>query len=202
VFGVLMLVTFIVAGSSPDTGDSDAKIAVYLAKSSAQHRNELAIFIAVVAILFLVLFLAALRNRIAAVDGFAGHASLAFGAGIASAVSLMVAVASFVSPVVAADDAHPNALDPDIFRLMNDLGFLMWVAAGVFGALAVFAVAAAARRSAAFPAWYFWVSIVLGVISLAAIFFITVFAFWLWALITGILLTVRSSSAAPQPAVA
>ncbi len=50
---VLVVVGFIVAGNSPDTDASNAKVAAYLAKNSNQSRNIVSFFILMVAMLAL-----------------------------------------------------------------------------------------------------------------------------------------------------
>ena len=90
VFVVLMIAGFIIAGSSPDSDASDAKIAAYLAKSSNQSHNEIAWIILLVAMLFLVAFFATLRSRLVEAEGGIGRfGAMALGAGIASSVFLI-----------------------------------------------------------------------------------------------------------------
>ena len=68
-FVVLIVVGFVVGGSSPDTDAPDAKIAAYLAKSSNQDRNFVAFFILMAAMLALIWFYSTLRSRLAQADG-------------------------------------------------------------------------------------------------------------------------------------
>ena len=55
------------------------------------------------------------------------------------------------------------------------------------------------------PRWFGWFSVVVGIICLAAFFFFPIFVYWLWILVTGILLFLRPAAvlapvAASQPA--
>lgn len=193
VFVILIVVAFIVAGSSPDTsGGHTADIAAYLAKSSNFGKNIAGALIALVAIMFLVIFYAALRSRLALDLRFGNMATLALAAGVASAVFLFIAIAGFAAPVVAAHDARPATIDPNFYRVIQDYSYFFWIASGAMGAVAIFATSAAALRDVALPRWFGWVSIVCGVLALGALFFFPMLAYGLWVLIAGILLTMRT----------
>jgi hypothetical protein len=185
----LMVISFVVAGSSPDTGDSDAKIASYLGDHSDQVRNIVGFFIFLAGILFLLVFFAALRSRLVEREAGLGRLGFfAFGAGVASAVFWAASVAVFVSPLVAANDTGKFNRDPDLYRLTQVLGYELWIAAVVVAALVVWATAAVALRTGFLPRWHAWVSALVGIICLFAIFFIPAFVFWGWIVVTAALL--------------
>jgi hypothetical protein len=191
-FVVLVVVGFIVAGNSPDTDASNAKIAAYLTKNSNQTRNIVSFFILMVAMLALLGFFASLRARLARAEGESGGAAaLTLGAGVASTVFLIVAIGLFIAPVITADDASKFPVDPAIWRFSQDTGYLFWISSAVAGALAAWATAAVTLRTGALPRWFAWFSIVAGIISLAAFLFFPTFVYWLWILVTSIVLTVR-----------
>jgi uncharacterized membrane protein YhaH (DUF805 family) len=192
VFAVLFVLAFLVGGSSPDASDSNAKISQYLAKSSSYHRNVAALFIAIVAVVALVAFFAAVRTQLTTAAAELGsHGSLVLAAGTASAVSLLAAAVAFVTGPITAHDYRATPFDPNIYRLTQDLGFAFWVASGLFAALALLAVAVAAFRVAALPRWFAWTSLVLGILSIGVVVFVGIFAFFLWTLVAGIYLTAR-----------
>src|SRR6059036_3761809 len=88
--------------NQPQDKDSDAKIAAYFARHSHQVQGVVGFFVFLVGILFLLTFLAALRERLLAAEGQPGLCALVFGAGVASlplwAVSMLLAnAASFAS---------------------------------------------------------------------------------------------------------
>ncbi len=205
-FVILMIAGFIIAGSSPDSKASDTDIAAYLAKSSNQSNNEIAWIILLVAMLFLVAFFVTLRSRLVEAEGGIGRfGAMALGAGIASSVFLITAISIFVSPLLAADDAGKNLLDPGLYRITQDLGYMLWVSSVVVGALAVWATAAAVFQTGVLPRWFGWFSVVVGIICLAAIFFFPIFVYWLWILVAGIVLFLRPATVlapvvVPQPA--
>jgi hypothetical protein len=200
-FVVLMIIGFAISGSSPDPDASNLKIASYLANDSNYNKNIVAFFMVLVASLFLLGFFAALRSRLVEAEGGVGRlGALAFGAGVASTVLLVIAILMFISPLFAAHDAGKNLLDPGIYRLTQELGYQIWVASVVVGALVVWATSAAALQTGVLPRWFAWFGVVVGVICLVAVFFIPIFVYWLWIIMAGILLMRRPAPAAVAPA--
>jgi hypothetical protein len=199
-FLALMIAGFIISGSSPDPDASSAKIAEYLGKDSNFDKNVIAFFFVLAAMLCLVTFYGSLRARLAAAEeGPASLSSLAFGAGIVSAALLVVAICIFIAPVVGAHDAKDSPLDPGIYRTTQDLGYMIWVASTVVGALAMWATSAVARRSGALPGWFVWFGFVAGVVALFALFFFPIFLYWIWIAVAGVLMAMRRERA-PAPA--
>jgi hypothetical protein len=193
---VCMVVAFAVAGSSPDTQGSDAKITAYYTSHSHQVQNIVGLLVFAVGILFLIVFYGVLRERLAGTMG-----RVAFGAGIASAVLFFAAIVFFTGPALAANDTNKFHLDPNTFRLLNDMGYEFWVGAVMTGAVVVFATSAAALG--ALPRWFTRAGVVVGVVLLFAVFFLPAFLYWAWILVASILLVREprvSAAAAPQPA--
>ncbi len=197
------IVSFAVGGSSPDTGDSDAKITSYYASHSHQVRQIVAFFIFFAGVLLFLAFLTALRSRSIDAEGGTGRLSaLGFGSGVVAAGLFMVALATFQSPAFAVNDTGKFSLDPNTFRLLNDLGYLIWIGAVIVAALLVWATSAIALRTGLLPRWFAWLAIVAGILQLFAIFFIPVFIFWGWVVLVGLFLAFRRAAAAPvTPAV-
>jgi hypothetical protein len=206
--GILAVVTWIVAfgvgGSSPDTDDSDTKITSWYMSHSHQTRQIASFFIFLAGILLFLGFLGALRARLAAAEGEPGRLrELAFGAGVASAVLFTVGLSIFTAPAFLTNDTSVRSLDPNTFRLANDLGYEIWVAAVIFGSVLVWCTSAVAIRTGLFPRWFGWLGVVVGVVLLFALFFIPVFVYWGWILVAAALLTWRAAAkptgAAPAP---
>src|SRR5436190_15944467 len=96
-----MVAAFLVAGSTPDTGDSNAKIVSYFEKSSNQHKQIAGFFLFLAGVLLLLAFVAALRQRLSAAEGEPGRmGTLALAGGVASAVFWLTAIVLFVSPAL------------------------------------------------------------------------------------------------------
>ena len=91
---VLFVAGFIVGGD--DIGDSDAEIVAYFGDSGNRAEEIAGFFLLVVAALFFLWFASTLRDRLRSVEAEPKSlSSLAFGAGVASAALLVVAVALF-----------------------------------------------------------------------------------------------------------
>ena len=195
-FVALMIIGFAISGDSPSNDDSDAKITAFVGKHSEQVQNIAGFFVALAAVLFLLVFFAALRSRLVHAEGGLGRlGTLAFGAGMASAVFLFSAISLFVSPLALANDAEKFPPDPGIYRITQTVGYELWIASTVCGALVVWATSAVVLQTGFLPRWFGWFGIVAGVISLFAVFFFPVFVFWLWILVAAILFVLRRSTA-------
>ena len=190
--------------NQPQDKDSDAKIAAYFAGHSHRVHGVVGFFVFLAGILLLLGFLTSLRERLVAAEGQPGRLStLAFGAGIASlplwAVSMLLAnAASF-----AANESSAFRLDPNTFRMLADTAYFAWVAAVVVSSLVVWGTSAVALRTGLLPRWYARLGIPAGVIQLFGFFFFPFFVWWLWLIVTSVLLVARrSASIAPvaQPA--
>lgn len=193
---VCWIVTFIVGTNGPDTNSSDAKISAYYTSHSHQIRDIVGFFIFLAGILFLLGFLAALRSRLVVAEGTPGRlTALAFGSGVASAILFVIAFAMFTAAAFTANDTGKFRLDPNTFRLVNDLGYVVWVGAVIVAALLVWATSAIALRSGLLPKWFAWLGVLAGILQLLAIFFVPVFILWGWILITSLLLVFRSATA-------
>ena len=82
--------------------------------------------------------------------------------------------------------------------MLNDTGYLVWVCGTMIGAIAVWASAAIALRRGVFPRWFAWLSVLVGIVQLFAIFFFPILVAWAWILLAGLLLTLRRPSVTPD----
>ena len=189
------LVGVMLALDQPQDKDSNPKIVAFFANHSHRVHGVVGFFVFLAGILFLLAFLAALRERLHAAEGQPGRLSaLAFGAGVASlplwAVSMLLAnAASF-----AANESSTFRVDPNTFRLFADTAYFAWVAAVVVSSVVVWATSAVALRTAVLPRWYARVGILAGIVQLFGFFFFPFFVWWLWIIVTSILLIRRTTS--------
>jgi hypothetical protein len=190
------LVGVVLVLNQPQDKDSDAKIIAYFGKHTHQLQGIIGFFVFLAGILFLLVFLAALRERLLAAEGQPGRLSaLAFGAGIASlplwGVSMLLAnAASFAS-----NQSSRFQLDPNTFRLLGDTAYFAWVAALIVSAVVVWGTSAVALRTGLLPRWYGRLGILAGVVQLFGFFFFPFFVWWLWIIVTSVLLITRRSLA-------
>jgi len=195
------LVGVMFALNQPQDKDSNAKIVAYFANHGHRVHGVIGFFVFLAGLLFLLAFLGALRERLLAAEGQPGRLSaLAFGAGIASlplwAVSMLLAnAASF-----AANESSAFRVDPNTFRLLADTAYFSWVAAVVVSSVVVWATSAVALQTSTLPRWYARLGILAGVVQLFGFFFFPFFVWWLWIVVTSILLTRRPHLAAARVA--
>lgn len=190
------LVGIMLALNQPQDKDSNAKIVAYFANHTHRVHGVVGFLVFLVGILFMLAFLAALRERLLAAEGQPGRLSaLAFGAGIASlplwAVSMLLAYAASFS----ANESSAFRLDPNTFRLFADAAYFAWIAAVAVGSIVVWATSAVALRTALMPRWYAQLGIVAGVVQLFGFFFFPFFVWWLWLVVTSVLLVARPTPA-------
>jgi hypothetical protein len=195
---VLWVIAFAVAGGSPSSSDSNAKIVSWYATSSHQNTQFFGFFAFVAGALCLIGFLTALRARLAQAEGGEGSLStLAFAAGLVSVTFWVSGVVLLVAPGFLANDTGAATISPAVFRMFNDGGFAFWVAGAIIGAGTVWATSALALRTGVLPRWFGWLGILIGFVQLFALLFLPSLAFWLWLLIASALLAWKPPPAAP-----
>jgi hypothetical protein len=197
-FGVMIVL------NQPQTNDSNAKIVAYFADHSHRVQGAVGFFVFLAGILFLLAFLGSLRERLVSAEGQPGRlTALAFGAGVASlplwAISILLANAVSLT----ASESSAFTIDPNTFRLLSVASYVTWVAALFVNSVLVWATSAVALRTGVLPRWYALAGIVVGVVQLFGLFLFPFIAWWLWIVVTAVLLVARRGlalAAAPQPA--
>jgi hypothetical protein len=135
-----------------------------------------------------------LRARLSAIEGAPFRLStLVFGAGVASAVMWALGGIMFSAPAFTAADTGATDVLPSTYRIIQNAGYLTWVAAAAIGSVTVWAASALILRGGVLPRWFGWFGMLAGVLQLLGFFFIPLFIFWLWVLIASLLLTVRGT---------
>jgi Na+/melibiose symporter-like transporter len=195
---VCSLVGVMVVLNNPEDKDSNAKIVAYFANHSHRVHGAVGFFVFLAGILFLLAFFGVLRERLLAAEGQPGRLSaLAFGAGIASlplwAVSMLLANAAGF----AVGESSSFRLDPNTYRLLADTSYYAWVAALFVSSVVVWATSAVVLRTRILPRWYALAGVVVGIVQLFGLFFFPFLAWWLWIVVTAVLLVARR---APAPA--
>jgi hypothetical protein len=196
---VIMAVSFAFAGNGPGSTDGDDRITSWYASGTHQYTQILGFLAFVIGVLCLIGFLAALRDRIAAVEQpRGGLGQLVLGAGIASSVLFTLAIAMFTVPAFLASDTSSADIVPATYRMFYTAGFASFAAATMIGALTVGATSAVAFRTGLLPRWFAWLGVVVAIVLLLGFFFVPGFVFWGWVLIAAILLARRAPAHAHQ----
>jgi|SRR5438552_3011377 len=195
--------TLLVLGQPQDT-DSNEKIVAYFAKHSHRVQGVVGFFVFLVGVALFLVFLGALRDRLASAEGAPGRLStLAFGAGLASAAIWLVAMLIARADTFAVTNNSKFHVDPNTYRLLADTAYFGWVAATFIGALVIWATSAIVVRTAVLPRWFGRLGILAGATQLFGIFFFPFFVWWLWLAASSLLLVARPrTSPAPLAAAA
>jgi hypothetical protein len=109
-------------------------------------------------------------------------------------------LAFLTAPAFMTNDTGPANLDPKTYRMIGDLGYEIWVAAVIVGAVLVWATSALALRTDVLPRWFGWLGLLVGLILLFAIVFVPAFVYAGWIVLAAALLTWLPTRAA-SPAV-
>ena len=119
--------------------------------------------------------------------------------------TLWLAAKALLISSSAASSTSEFKLDPNTFRILNDVGFILWNSGTTIAAVTVIATALVSLRSGPLPKWLAWLSLLVATMLLVVLAFF--FLSWLgWVLVGGIVLTSRpetpgegtDSAAGPQ----
>ena len=177
---VLVLVGFIVAGSTPDLDKPVSEIQSFY----VSHDSDLTasgILLAIGALFFLVFF-CSLRNFLRKAEpGDAGASTYSFAAGIMVTVGLTL----FAGISFALGDV-PEKMDPAGLQLLNVLNEDLFPPFAVGTMVFLIATGVAILRTGAFPRWLGWVVIVGALFAVTPLFPVAMLALALFTVIAGI----------------
>ncbi len=206
--GIVFVALFffgLMVSSTVDTHDTDSEILAHYAKHSNRVNQFISFFLVLAGVLVFVWFLAHLRKRLAVAEG--GQpllTAVAFGGGLVASALWVVSNALFTGPAVAVSDTSKFTLDPNTYRLLNIIGYGVWISGTTIAAALVFSVAILSLRTGFLPTWLTWLSFPVGITMLVSFFFVPFLIMLGWFLVVSITLIVRpgpSPPAAPAPTV-
>ena len=188
VFVVLLVVSFIVGGDTPDPDASAQEVASFY--TSHDTSTAVSALLGGLGVVFFLFFLGILRGELRRHEEGPGVLS---GTAFAGGIVLARGGAAFAGfGVTLADTA--DDLDPSASQAINALSgdFFVPVAAGVI----VFLIAAgiAVVRTRALPKWLGWAAIVIGVLWVTPIFFVAGPGALLWVAVVSVLLSMRAGA--------
>jgi hypothetical protein len=196
VFVGLILASFIVSGSTPNSDASAQKVVSFF--EAHRHAQMASAFLIAYSVLFGLAFGAVLRSFLRARSssdgpiafGFAGL--ILFGIGAATLASLNFAAADVPSKISPTAEQAVNVLSNDTF-------FAFLVGLGVF----LLGNGIAIARTGVLPRWLGWIAVVLGVVAMTPIGFFALFGLLGWTLIVSVLIFLRqgkpADAAIPAP---
>jgi uncharacterized membrane protein YhaH (DUF805 family) len=193
--GYVVLFTIGLAVSMNGEPGGDATPADVIAfYGQGSHRDRLAFgwLIMLVGFLFFIWFLAALTQAVRrlSADGLLATLTLVGGAvyvalGLAGS-SLSMAIKTM------SDDTYEHKVYPELIHAANDASYVIHSGGGVGAAAMMIAVAVAALRAAALPAWLCWLGVLAGVSAIFSIFFIPWIVIALWLVVASVLMFVSA----------
>jgi len=187
---VLIVLSFIVAGETPDTDDSIEEVVSFYTENDSDQMVG-AVLLAYGALFFLI-FATALRNVLRRAEDGAGASTLSFAGAI-----LFVAGATIFAGIGfglgdAADTIDESSLQT-LHVLNNDM--FLTVAVGLFAFL--LGTGIAVLRTGVLPGWLGWVAVVAAVVAITPIFFVGFAVMGLWVLIVSVMLSLAAEGEAP-----
>jgi hypothetical protein len=192
VYVVLFVIGTIVFFSGTAGGDDPPdKVIRYFSDSGNRDKVHIGWILIGLSLFFFLWFVAALRQAVRRVEGDGILSSVVgIGGGVYAAVAL-AAVALEDGIRTMSDDTYHHQVYPPLVHAADDAGYVMHATgAAALGAMIV-AASLAALWGGAVPRWVAWLGVAVGIVSIAAILFVTQFLFLLWILIVSIGLFLR-----------
>ncbi len=186
-FVALWIVAFFLFGD--ESGESDGEIVSFYADSGNRTRQVAAYFVVLAAGLAFIWFLSILRGRMADAEGKVGSTTaLAFGAGLVASVFWTLAAIFWMAISFAADDSDVFVVDPNTTRVVDNMGYAIWISGTTVALLVVLATGLVGLRTGFLPKWLAWVSFVVALTMIASFAFVPFLIFLGWMLVVSILL--------------
>jgi hypothetical protein len=197
VLPVAILISFF---TSSDTGDTAAELIAY-AKDHATEAWLLQI-VGLAAPILIGLFVASLWPRLRAASD--SYRALTLIGGTLFVAFFSTAMTLWAAPLLDADSL--TEAGADAYLAFDDAGWILLGIGGVSIGAMIVAVSLAALEHGWLPKWAGWVSLLLGVVSLATVVAVGIFAWAIWLIAAGVFLLLENRRAAPAaeppPAVA
>jgi hypothetical protein len=205
VFVVLMLTGAAFVIDVPKADASAQEIAGYLADSGNHTRNVIGAYIWVLGGLAFLGFVSGLRSVLRRAEGEPGTlSSLVFGAGVVFTAVWSVSAATLASVAYAVEFSDAPVTDPDIVRVLPQLGSLLLLLGGGFaGILLLLATATLIFRTGVLPRWLAVLGIVVAPTLVVDVTYMNILPLVGWVLVASIALLMRqgetaTASAAPE----
>jgi hypothetical protein len=199
VFVVLAVIGAIFLFDGPQAS-SPAKMTAWYSSSSNRTHINIGWVLTGLALLSLIWFVAAVRERVA----LAERADAANGSFLSTLVTMggTVFVAAGVCQIGIAsgiktmsDDTYHHQVYSGLIHAAGDASYVILAGSGIAMASMIFALAAAALSLGVLPRWVGWFGIVAGVAAIFSLFFFTMLVWLLWLAVASVLLYGRRQAA-------
>jgi hypothetical protein len=198
VFVVLMLTGAAFVIDVPKADASSQEIAGYLADSGNHTRNIIGAYIWVLGGLAFLGFVSGLRAVLRRAEGEPGTlSSLVFGAGVLFTAVWSVSAATLAAVAYAVGFSNAPVSDPDIVRVLPQLGSLLLLLGGGFaGILLLVATSTLIFRTGVLPRWLAWLGIPVAIALVVDVTYMNILPFVGWVLVASIALLMRREETA------
>lgn len=185
------------SGDGP--GDTAEEVVSYANEKSGW--NDLALIFALLSLILLGWFVSGLYARLRRVEA-GGCSVMALVGGVAFTVLFFAAMTIWTAPLIELDDesASVQTAQAETYLAIDDVGWVLLGGSGIGAGLMIIGASLAALRATLVPAWAGWIGVALGVIALATIAFVGLFAWLAWLLIASVGMLIPSVRPASRPA--
>jgi hypothetical protein len=198
VFVVLMLTGAYFVTDVPEADASAREIAGYLDDSGNHTRNIIGAYLWVLGGLAFLGFVTGLRAVLRRAEGDPGTlSSLVFGAGVVFTAVWSVSATSLAAVAYAVEFADASLSDPDLVRVLPQVGSLLLLLGGGFvGILVVLATSILTFRTSVLPRWLAWLGIPVAIALVVDVTYMNILPFVAWVLVASIALLMRQDETA------
>ena len=202
VFVVLMLTGAFFVTDVPKADASAQEIAGYLADSGTHTRNIIGAYLWVLGGLAFLGFVTGLRGVLRRAEGDPGTLSnLVFGAGVVFTAVWSVSAVALAAVAYAVEFSDAPVSDPDIVRVLPQLGSLLLLLGGGFaGILVLLATSALIFRTGVLPRWLAWLGIPVAIALVVDVTYMNILPFVGWVLVASVALLRRQGETATAAA--
>ena len=199
VFVILFVVGFFLL-NLPDSDDPLTKFTTFYNDSGNRAQLIIAGYVLALSGVFFFWFLSALRARLLAAEGAPGRlTSIVFGGGLVFVTLLYAATGCFIFIAGEISFGDVDNINPELMRVLPDLGFPLLLIGGAFAAIAMIdAASVLIVRTGAVRKWIGWFGFVAAIGLLFAGFFIPIVLMLLWILFVSVAL-LRQTGVMDEP---
>jgi hypothetical protein len=181
-------------------GSSPAKMAAWYGSGSNRTHINIGWVLTGLALLCLIWFVAAVRERVAAAEqaqapgaSFLSGLVTIGGTAFVAAGVCQIGIASGIKTM--SDDTYHHQVYSGLIHAAGDASYIILAGSGVAMASLIFAVALATLSFGLLPRWVGWFGVVAGVAAIFSLFFFTMLVWLLWIAVTSVVLYVRAPAA-------
>jgi hypothetical protein len=196
-FAVLAVLGAIFLYDGP-TDSSPAKMTAWYSSSGNRTHINIGWVLTGLALLSLIWFVAAVRERVAAAeqgDGAFLSTLVSIGGTVFVAAGVcQIGIAAGIKTM--SDDTYHHQVYSGLIHAAGDASYIILAGSGIAMATMIFAVAAAALSYGLLPRWVGWFGVVAGVAAIFSLFFFTMIVWLLFLAVSSVMLFVRSPTTA------